>query len=105
MHRQVGDLKMNRQGIAERGLLVRHLVMPGGLAGTRKSMRFLSQEISTNTYVNIMAQFRPCGQAKSYPPLDRRITEDEFLEAIRMAEDEGVHRLDQRLRFMTFRFL
>jgi len=105
MHRQVGDLKINRMGIAERGLLVRHLVMPGGLAGTRKAMRFLSQEISPNTYVNIMAQFRPCGRAKDYPPLNRRITDDEFEEAIRMAEGEGIHRLGQRTGWRAFRFL
>ena len=105
MHRQVGDLKLNGQGIAERGLLVRHLVMPRGLAGTRRAMRFLSQEISPNTYVNIMAQFRPCGRAKDYPPLNRRITGDEFEEAIRTAEEEGIHRLDQRTGLGAFRFL
>jgi putative pyruvate formate lyase activating enzyme len=105
MHRQVGDLKMNRLGIAERGLLVRHLVMPGGLAGTRKAMRFLSREISPETYVNIMAQFHPCGLAKNLPPLNRRITEDEFEEALQIAGEEGIHRLDQRTGAKGYRFL
>jgi putative pyruvate formate lyase activating enzyme len=105
MHRQVGDLKINRQGLAERGLLVRHLVMPGGLAGTRKAMVFLSRGISPNTYVNIMAQFRPCGRAKDYPPLNRRISEVEFAEAVQIAEEEGIHRLDQRKGLRALRFL
>ena len=59
MHRQVGDLVMNEAGVAQRGLLVRHLVMPDGLAGTREIMEFLAREISPNTYVNVMGQYRP----------------------------------------------
>jgi putative pyruvate formate lyase activating enzyme len=105
MHRQVGDLKINRQGMAERGLLVRHLVMPGGLAGTRRAMVFLFREISPNTYVNIMAQFRPCGPAKDDPPLNRRISEVEFEEAVQIAGEEGIRRLDQRKGLMALRFL
>jgi putative pyruvate formate lyase activating enzyme len=103
MHRQVGDLKINRLGIAERGLLVRHLVMPGGLAGTRRAMRFLSREISPETYVNIMAQFYPCGLAENHPPLNRRITGDELEEAMQIAGEEGIHRLDQRKGAKGFR--
>jgi putative pyruvate formate lyase activating enzyme len=96
MHRQVGDLKVNSQGIAERGLLVRHLVLPGGLAGTREAMRFLALEISRNTYVNIMPQYRPCGQSLEHPPLNRRLTVAEYEEAQRMAHEEGIRRLDER---------
>lgn len=102
MHRQVGDLVVNEDGITERGLLVRHLVMPEGLAGTREVMRFLAQEISKHTYVNIMDQYRPCGRAQDYPPLDRRITPAEFEEALRIAEEEGIHRLDKRERRVVF---
>ncbi|MDD5451787.1 MAG: radical SAM protein [Desulfovibrionales bacterium] len=98
MHRQVGDLTVDSSGIAQRGLLVRHLVLPDGLAGTRDVMRFLAREISPNTYVNIMDQYRPCGEAYKYPPIDRRITAEEYREAITMAGEEGVTRLDPRKR-------
>ncbi|MDP2799225.1 MAG: radical SAM protein [Deltaproteobacteria bacterium] len=98
MHRQVGDLTVDSSGIAQRGLLVRHLVLPDGLAGTRDVMRFLAREISPNTYVNIMDQYRPCGEAYKYPPLDRRITAEEYREAITMAGEEGINRLDPRKR-------
>jgi len=96
MHRQVGDLVIDAQGVAQRGLLVRHLVLPEGQAGTREAMRFLAQEISPNTYVNIMAQYRPCGQAHRHPPLNRRISDEEYEEALRIAREEGIHRLDRR---------
>jgi len=105
MHRQVGDLEVNPRGVAERGLLVRHLVLPGGLAGTREAMRFLSREISPHTYVNLMAQYRPCGQALEYSPLNRRITDTEYEEALRMAREEGIHRLDQRPGLRIIRFI
>jgi putative pyruvate formate lyase activating enzyme len=96
MHRQVGDLVIDRRGIAEHGLLIRHLVLPGGLAGTREAMRFLAREISPHTYVNIMPQYRPCGEAREYPPLNRRVTQAEYEEALTIAREEGIHRLDQR---------
>lgn len=96
MHRQTGDLEMDEEGIALRGLLVRHLVLPGGLAGTRKAMRFLATTISRNTYVNIMDQYRPSGNLiQPGSPLARRITRDEFREAIRAAREEGITRLDR----------
>lgn len=94
MHRQVGDLVINKQGIALRGLLVRHLVLPQGLAGTKEAMRFLAQEISPHTYVNVMDQYRPCFKANEYPPIDRRPTPEEFQEAVRSAREQGLHRLD-----------
>ncbi|MFN3532526.1 MAG: radical SAM protein [Candidatus Brocadia sp.] len=93
MHRQVGDLVINERGIAERGLIVRHLVMPNGLAGTRKVMQFLSKEISRNTYVNIMDQYHPCGLAHKYPEINRRISLDEFEDALQIAQEEGISRL------------
>lgn len=94
MHRQVGDLKIDKRGIAQRGLLIRHLVLPNGLAGTREVMRFIAMEISKNTYVNIMDQYRPCYKAFEHPPMDRRITGEEFEEAVRIAREEGLERLD-----------
>lgn len=94
MHRQVGDLVIDKRGIAQRGFLIRHLVLPDGLAGTREVMRFIATEISKNTYVNIMDQYRPCYQAFDHPPMNRRITSEEFEEAIRIAREEGLERLD-----------
>jgi putative pyruvate formate lyase activating enzyme len=96
MHRQVGYLMIDSNGLARRGLLVRHLVMPGGLAGTREVMRFLAREISTDTYVNIMPQYRPEGRALSHPEIDRTITMAEWREAIATAREEGLCRLDER---------
>ncbi len=93
MQRQVGDLVLDPEGVAIRGVLVRHLVLPEGLAGTATIMRFLAEEISVDTYVNIMDQYRPCHRAFLYPPLDRKITRDEFDEAVRLAKASGLHRL------------
>lgn len=96
MHRQVGDLRLNGEGVAERGLLVRHLVMPGGLAGTESVLRFIAEEISPNTYVNIMDQYHPCGEAAARPGLARRITSRELDDALRVAGEVGLARLDER---------
>ena len=79
--------------VAVRGLLVRHLVMPGGVAGTRDVCRFLAREISRNTYLNLMDQYRPCGDAYRYPEIARHITAAEFHEAARIAQDEGLERV------------
>jgi putative pyruvate formate lyase activating enzyme len=98
MHRQVGDLLIDERGIATRGLLVRHLVMPDDMAGTREAMRFLAQEVSPNTYVNVMNQYRPCGKAYDYARLDRTVTREEYARAVQSAREEGIHRLDQRAR-------
>ncbi len=98
MHRQVGDLALDENGVATRGILLRHLVMPGGTAGTREIMRFVATEISSNTYVNIMDQYHPCGEARKYPPLDRCITADEYEEALTAAREEGITRFDTRER-------
>jgi putative pyruvate formate lyase activating enzyme len=92
MHRQVGDLSIDEGGIATRGLLVRHLVLPGGLADTEEVVKFLSQEISRNTYLNVMAQYRPEYNACSYPELDRRLTLREYNQAVRLAAEAGLTR-------------
>lgn len=94
MHRQVGDLVINEEGIAVRGLLIRHLVLPNDLAGTSEIVNFIAQEISPNTYVNIMAQYRPCFKAFEFPLLSRSITKSEYQRAIRLALEAGLKRLD-----------
>jgi len=94
MHRQVGDLALDESGIARRGLLVRHLVLPGGLAGTEAVVQFLAQEISANTYLNLMAQYRPAFRAREHPPLDRPLVDGEYAEAVRLAREAGLRRLD-----------
>uniref|UniRef100_A0A7C4VR12 Radical SAM protein n=1 Tax=Desulfatirhabdium butyrativorans TaxID=340467 RepID=A0A7C4VR12_9BACT len=98
MHRQVGDLTLNAEGLAVRGLLVRHLVLPENLAGTDRVMAFLANDISKDTYVNIMNQYYPCGTASRIPALKRKITTAEFEAAIDMARKAGIHRLDRRRR-------
>jgi len=95
MCRQVGDLSLDEWGVAQRGLLVRHLVLPEGLAGTGEIVRFLRDECSPQTYINVMAQYRPCYRAHELPPLDRRITRQEYDEAVRLAREAGL-RLDDR---------
>ena len=94
MHRQVGDLIMDDRGIALRGLLVRHLVLPGGLAGTKELAQFIADEISPDTYMNIMDQYHPCDSAFKYPPLDRRLSKREYAEAVQLARDAGLKRID-----------
>jgi len=95
MVRQVGDLTMDERGVARRGLLVRHLVLPEGLAGTAEVVTFLRNEVSSNTYINVMAQYRPCYRAHELPPLDRLVTHQEVAEAMHLAEEAGL-RLDER---------
>ncbi len=101
MHRQVGDLTFDEMGLAQRGLLVRHLIMPGGLAGTRDVMRFMAHQISPDTYLNIMSQYRPEGKAHLYPEIDRSVTVSEYEEAISIAEEEGLHRFDERRKTLV----
>ncbi len=103
MHRQVGDLELDARGIAVRGLLVRHLVMPHGLSQTREVMEFLAGEISRNTYINIMDQWRPCGEAHSHPDISRRISAQEYREAVEAARSAGLNRLDSRERVRILR--
>lgn len=90
MHRQVGDLVTDKIGIAYSGLIVRHLVLPEGLSGTKKIMRFIAREISPYTYISLMAQYFPAYQAGQFPPLSRRINRKEYREALRAFEEEGL---------------
>ncbi|MBN1266518.1 MAG: radical SAM protein [Anaerolineales bacterium] len=102
MFRQTGDLQIDASGIATRGLLVRHLVLPGGLAGTPDIVRFLAEEISTDTYLNLMDQYRPCHQAALHPLLNRCITREEYQAALAAAQTAGLTRLDERRSFLSF---
>ncbi len=92
MHRQIGDLKISRRGIAQRGLLVRHLVLPNGISGSEKVIDFIADEISTNTYLNIMDQYHPAYKASAYEELNRPITQIEFLHTIQYARSKNLYR-------------
>ena len=94
MHRQVGDLLIDESGIAEKGLLVRHLVMPNDVSNTGEVMTFLADKISEDTYVNVMDQYHPCGKATLDPVINRRLTSKEYAEAVRRTREAGLHRLD-----------
>ena len=93
MHRQVGNLLIGKNNVAIRGLLVRHLVLPGRLAGTKKVMEFLAHNISRNTYVNIMAQYIPHYKAVGHPLLGRRIRTSEYYEALQISIEAGLTRI------------
>ena len=95
MHRQTRDLEVDGEGVVQRGLLIRHLVLPRGLAGTKSIINFISNEISGNTYVNIMDQYHPCYKASQIPSLRRRISSVEFHEALSLAREAGISRLDK----------
>jgi len=93
MHRQVGDLVLDKEGIARQGLLVRHLVLPNDLAGSEKTFEFLSKEISPNTFLNIMNQYYPYHKAFQFPEFSRRITREEFQRAVELVKKAGLKRL------------
>ena len=96
MHRQVGDLQNGHDGIAVKGLIIRHLVLPYGLAGTEQIVRFISQSISPHSYVNIMDQYHPCHKAYGYDKLNRSLSVSEYQSAIDSASRAGLDRLDNR---------
>jgi putative pyruvate formate lyase activating enzyme len=98
MHRQVGELKLDEHGLAKRGVLVRHLVLPSGIAGTRSVVKFLAREVSPHTYVNVMEQYHPAGRvsAEKYPEINRSITRKEYDDALTAAREAGLHRFDER---------
>ncbi|HYA41302.1 MAG TPA: radical SAM protein [Syntrophobacteraceae bacterium] len=96
MHRQVGDLVLDGSGVAGRGVLVRHLVMPNRLAGTDEIVDFIATQISAETYINIMDQYHPCGRAVTNMAINRKITASEFTEALNAALKAGLRRLDDR---------
>ena len=93
MHRQVGDLVSDEKGVAVKGLLVRHLVLPVGLAGSAEVFRFLAEEVSKNTFVNVMGQYHPCYKADEYPELSRRASCEEVKEAVELARKAGLKRI------------
>lgn len=103
MHRQVGDLVLDEDGTAQRGLLVRHLVLPHGLAGTAQVVEFLAKEISANTYLNIMDQYRPCYKAAQFPEISRPPTQAEIAETVSLVREAGLMRLDERRHWLIFR--
>ncbi len=99
MHRQVGDLAIDKvSGLAYKGILVRHLVLPGGLAGTAKIMAFLADSLSRNTYVNVMSQYRPCGRAREMPALAVALSPAEYDQAVQETKAAGINRLDKPRR-------
>ena len=96
MHRQDCDLVLDECGIAQRGLLIRHLVLPENLAGTEQVLAFIAREISPSTYLNLMDQYHPCYRARENPPLDKPLRAGEFRSALALAAKYGLHNLDQR---------
>ncbi|MCE1248049.1 MAG: radical SAM protein [Firmicutes bacterium] len=90
MHRQTGDLKTDARGIAYRGILIRHLVMPDNAAGTEELVRWLSSELSPDTYINIMDQYRPCFKASQFPEINRKITAKEYADAVEWGKQSGL---------------
>lgn len=93
MHRQVGDLKINAEGLAERGLIIRHLVLPAGMAGTREVMSFIVNELSDNSYVNLMDQYRPCGLAYQVAALRKPLSREQFEKAMAQTLAAGIKRI------------
>ncbi|GAI32824.1 unnamed protein product [marine sediment metagenome] len=92
MYRQVGDLELNEEGIAQRGLLVRHLILPNEGAGTRKVFSFLREEISPRTYLSTMSQYFPAYKAQEFRELNRKVTREEYEEALHIASELGLER-------------
>ena len=101
----MGDLQIDEEGVARRGLLVRHLVLPNRLAGTQEVVRFLTQEVSTKTYPNIMAQYHPGYKAFNIPQLARAVNRQEFYEAIDLAHQQGLYRLDKVYTSLPLRLI
>jgi len=96
MYRQVGDLVVDENGIATHGLLIRHLLMPGGIDETHRILEYIATRISPSTYVNIMDQYRPCGTASHHEELRSGISHDHYRQALDIAHQVGLTRLDQR---------
>jgi putative pyruvate formate lyase activating enzyme len=94
MNRQVGVLQTDKQGIALRGVIIRHLVMPNRVAGTEKFTKWVAQVLPKSTYINIMPQYRVEYKAYEHPEIARGITVQEFLEAMEWAEKSGLTNLD-----------
>jgi putative pyruvate formate lyase activating enzyme len=102
MHRQVGDLILDENGIAIRGLLVRHLVLPKGLSGTEQVVKFIAEKVSKDTYFNLMSQYYPCFRAVGHPDIGRPITEEEYREALGITQKYGLTRCQYQGHFRHF---
>ncbi|MFO8184439.1 MAG: radical SAM protein [Candidatus Aegiribacteria sp.] len=89
MHRQVGDLRLSAGGTAEGGLLVRLLVLPGGVSGTERTLEFLAKELGTGVFISLMSQYYPAHRARRFPPLNRRLMPEEYASAVRVMEELG----------------
>jgi putative pyruvate formate lyase activating enzyme len=94
MHRQVGELAVDERGVARRGLIIRHLVMPRNIAGTDRFVRWVASELTPTTWVNLMAQYRPEHKAFKYAEISRRITAEEWHQALLWASEAGLKNLD-----------
>ena len=93
MYRQVGDLKLDKKGIARKGLLIRHLILPNDLAKSENVLKFIAKEISKNAYVTLMAQYFPANRAPQIPELNRRITEEEYNKILAFADSLGLNNI------------
>ena len=93
MNRQVGVAKPAKQGIMQRGLMIRHLVMPNNIGGSEKIMEWIAENLPKDTYVNIMAQYTPAFKAFDYPEISRRITGEEYQKVVQRAKDMGLTNL------------
>jgi putative pyruvate formate lyase activating enzyme len=102
MHRQVGELKTDENGIAQRGLIIRHLVLPYDLAGTEALVKFIAKNLSLNTYINIMSQYRPMYRAYDFPMLSRSITYEEYKKAVDLAKQAGLTNIHIQLPLTLF---
>jgi putative pyruvate formate lyase activating enzyme len=94
MHRQVGVAKPAKDGLMYRGLMIRHLIMPNEVSGTKKVVEWIAENLPKDTYVNIMSQYTPLYKAKDYPMIARRITRKEYRDAVRWAKEAGLTNLD-----------
>lgn len=101
MQRQVGDLTLDERGLARRGLIVRHLVMPGLLDETEAVLRFVAEQLGPGTYVNLIGQYYPAGKTERHPEIDRRPYAEELVRAYEIADELGLRRLDERSRRQT----
>ena len=102
MHQQVGNLVLDAAGIAQRGLLIRHLVLPGLLDETKLVLDFIAREISAHSYLNLMDQYRPAYKIHNDPALNRPLSATEYQAALKMAQDAGLRRLDHRRSRLFF---
>ena len=103
MHRQVGELVFDERGLARRGLLVRHLVMPGLVDETERILSWIAVELGHGTYVDLMAQFYPAGRTGEFPEIDRHPYREELDRAYEIASGLGLRRLDPRSRAQSAR--